>query len=109
VTGVQTCALPISLREADLLAGKVDIEAVLEQNRALRRMVEAILGRIPFFPADLPISGGEVAALTGPGPQVKEVLDDLLLRVQAGKLENTAAALRAALEKKRLRSQLEYR
>ena len=99
----------LALREADLLAGKVDIEAVLEQNRALRRMVEATLGRVPFFPADLSISGGEVAALTGPGPQVKEVLDDLLLRVQAGKLENTAAALRAALEKKRLRSQLEYR
>lgn len=93
----------LTLREADLLAGKVEIDAVLEQNRALRRMVETCLARVPFFPADLSISGGEVAALMGPGPQVREVLEDLLSRVQAGKLENTTAALRAALEKKRLR------
>ncbi|MEW5762043.1 MAG: CCA tRNA nucleotidyltransferase [Bacillota bacterium] len=99
----------LTLREADLLAGKVDIEARLEQNRALREKAAACLERVPFFAADLRISGGEVAAVTGRGPQVKEMLDDLLARVQAGTLENTPAALQEALARKAARAKPEGR
>lgn len=88
------------LRRADLLGGKVDAEAVLEQNDLLQETVAEVLSRVPFYPEDLAISGGEVAALVGRGPQVKQVLEDLLVRVQGEQLDNEPDVLKEAVRKK---------
>lgn len=88
------------LRQADLLGGKVDPEDILDGNRRLEEMVGELLSRVPFFPEDLAITGGEVAALVGRGPQVKHVMEDLVVRVQGGQLVNHPGVLKEAVEKK---------
>ncbi|MEW6541430.1 MAG: CCA tRNA nucleotidyltransferase [Bacillota bacterium] len=88
------------LRRADLLGGKVDTLAVLDGNERLAEMVKDIMWRVPFYPEDLAITGGEVAALVGRGPQVKQVMEDLVVRVQGGQLDNRPVVLKEAVEKK---------
>lgn len=90
----------LALRRADTLGLKVNPEPVLEQTDRLGDLVEALLRRLPFFQEDLAISGGDAARIVGRGPQVKQVLEDLVLRVQSGELPNRAEDLRRALEKK---------
>ena len=89
------------LCRADISAGKVD------PNHAgvdkMEKLFQEVLNQVPFYHADLAISGGEVAERFGAGPQVRHFLDNLLKRVQEGELENSPAALRKALEKKHRR------
>ncbi|WP_334110059.1 CCA tRNA nucleotidyltransferase [Thermodesulfitimonas autotrophica] len=87
----------LTLREADLRGGKVRPEGRLAENERLRVLVADVLMRVPFYPADLALSGRVVARYLGEGPQVKRVLDDLLRRVQEGSLPNEAEALEKAL------------
>jgi tRNA nucleotidyltransferase/poly(A) polymerase len=91
------------LRGADLLGGKVDSEETVRENVILENIVQLCLIKVPFYVEDLVISGGEVASLVGRGPQVKQMLNILLERVQNGDLPNQQAALREAVRKKALR------
>jgi tRNA nucleotidyltransferase/poly(A) polymerase len=88
------------LREADLKGGKVEIRARLRENARLKELVGDVLGRIPFYPADLAVKGRVVAQYLGEGPQVGAVLEGLVQEVQEGKLANETEALVAALEKR---------
>jgi len=88
------------LRRADLLGGKINNGAVLDGNQRLEEMVKDTLWRMPFYPEDLAITGGDVAALVGRGPQVKQVMEDLVVRVQGGQLDNHPVVLKEAVEKK---------
>lgn len=90
----------LTLREADLRGGKVKPEARLSENAHLRRLVHDVLSRVPFYPADLAVSGRAVARYLGEGPQVRGVCEELLEQVQEGKLPNDAQALEAILKKK---------
>jgi len=96
----------LALRRADLLGGKVDSLAVLDGNQRLEEMVKDVMWRVPFFPEDLAITGGEVAALVGRGPQVKQVMEDLVVRVQGGQLDNHPGVLKEAVEKKAWRRKM---
>lgn len=87
------------LRGADLRGGKVRPEERLAENERLRVLIEEILARVPFYPADLAVSGREVARYVGEGPQVGKILGDLLRRVQEGNLPNEPEALVRALTK----------
>ncbi len=91
------------LRNADLLGGKVNPAPVLRENVLLENLVQLCLIKVPFYVEDLAISGGEVSALVGRGPQVKKMLNILLERVQNGELANKRAVLREAVRKKAMR------
>lgn len=86
----------LALHEADRLGGHThpDITGLHE----VRLLVQGILRDIPFFPAQLAVSGREIAAKLGCGLQVRDFQENLLNRIQAGQLPNTPAALQAALE-----------
>ncbi len=94
------------LRRADLLGGKVNPAAVLEENAQLEAVIAEVVARVPFYTEDLAISGGEVAELVGRGPQVKQVLEDLVVRVQGGFLDNSPGVLKEAVRKKAWRKRL---
>jgi hypothetical protein len=94
------------LRKADILGGKVDPARVLAENERLREVVAKVTSQVPFYAEDLAISGGEVAELVGRGPQVKQVMDDLVVRIQGGHLENEPAALKEAVRKRAWRKQM---
>lgn len=91
------------LRNADLLGGKVNPETILQENVLLENLVQLCLIKVPFYVEDLAVSGGEVSALVGRGPQVKKMLNILLDRVQNGDLANNRAVLREAVRKKAAR------
>lgn len=86
----------LTLHEADRLGGHTqpDITGLEE----VRRLSAAILHDVPFFPAQLAISGREIATKLGGGSYVGDFQQNLLMRIQAGQLENTHTALIAALE-----------
>jgi len=88
------------LRRADTLGAKADPEPVLDQTDRLEKIVKDILESVPFYPEDLDISGGEVATVVGRGPQVKQILEDLVVRVQKKQLPNRKDELRQAVRKK---------
>lgn len=85
----------LELHRADRLAGHVDPD--LSAWEAAAGHLRQILRLMPFYPAELAVSGGEIAAQLGSGPQVKAFQSDLLMRIQAGRLDNTRAALLSAL------------
>lgn len=103
---VEALGQSLILRRADLLGGKVDHEAVLEENMQLEAMIGEVIDRVPFYPEDLAISGGEVAAVVGRGPQVKQVMEDLVVRIQSGLLDNKRNVLQEAVRKKAWRRQM---
>ncbi len=88
----------LALRQADLLAGKESPD--LAELEELVRVVRDVLATVPFYTANLAISGGQVARELSAGPQVGQFLASLLERVQAGQLENSAEILASALNKK---------
>lgn len=88
----------LALRRADTLGLKVNPEPVLKRTERLREMVNDLLQRLPFYPEDLALGGGDVAAIVGRGPQVKQVLTELVTRVQAGELDNRSEDLRRVLQ-----------
>ncbi|MEW6173089.1 MAG: CCA tRNA nucleotidyltransferase [Bacillota bacterium] len=90
----------ITLHEADLKGGKVDPEQRLVENERLKTMTEDLLDRVPFYPADLAVGGNVVVQYLGEGPQVKAVLDDLVLAIQAKELVNEKEEVEEALKKK---------
>jgi len=83
------------LNEADRLAGHTQPD--LAALKAVQAMAERILAEVPFFPAQLNLSGQQIAALLGSGPIVNRFQYNLLERIQAGRLSNSPAALTAAL------------
>lgn len=91
------------LRQADLSGGRAHPEKLLKENVLLENLVQLCLIKVPFYTEDLAISGGEVSALVGRGPQVKTLLNILLERVQNGDLANKPVVLREAARKKALR------
>lgn len=64
----------------------------------LLQEMQPVMREIPFFISQLAVSGGEIAAVLGAGPQVRAFQQDLLRRIQSGELRNEAASLRQALE-----------
>jgi tRNA nucleotidyltransferase (CCA-adding enzyme) len=96
----------IVLRHADLAAGKVnpDWQMVMQ----VEEMLDRVLATVPFYTAELKISGGDVAHQLGSGPQVGKFLADVLERVIAGRLPNSREALLNALtcRARRLKSAL---
>nr|WP_169313150.1 CCA tRNA nucleotidyltransferase [Acetonema longum] len=85
----------LELHRADRLAGHVEPDLSTWETAAGH--LGRILATMPFYPAELAISGGEIAAQLGSGPQVKSFQSDLLMRIQAGRLDHTREALLAAL------------
>lgn len=83
------------LHRADLLAGKRDPR--LEDFERMTAVVRDVLQDVPFYITQLAITGGEVAGVLGPGPQVSRFLSGLLERVQAGQLRNERSELLDAL------------
>ncbi len=90
----------LALREADLKGGKIEPAQRLADNEQLKALVVDIIRRVPFYPVDLAVDGSAVARYLGEGPQVKAVLDDLVLDVQHGRLANEVDAVEKALKKK---------
>ncbi|MEG6585249.1 CCA tRNA nucleotidyltransferase [Dendrosporobacter sp. 1207_IL3150] len=70
----------------------------------LEELVFSVLSALPFFPAQLAIKGGDIAAKIGAGPQVGKIQKNFLERIQCGQLENTIDALENALESQLKRS-----
>ncbi|MBC7106806.1 MAG: HD domain-containing protein, partial [Firmicutes bacterium] len=69
----------LALRRADRLAGKVDPD--LERLEAVAGTAERVLAGMPFFAADLAVSGGDAVAAGLSGPEVGRTLEILLRRV----------------------------
>ena len=64
------------------------------------RRAEWLLGSLPYYPADLPVSGRDLlAAGLAPGPTVGKILLDLVRRVQQGSLSGDRVALLVAAQK----------
>ncbi|NMB34719.1 MAG: CCA tRNA nucleotidyltransferase [Firmicutes bacterium] len=87
-----------ALRRADLAAGIID--PAWQKVREVEQMLKQIFEELPFYVAELEISGGEVAQKLGGGPQVGKFLADLLDRVIAGRLPNRREFLQTALERR---------
>ncbi|HWR41854.1 CCA tRNA nucleotidyltransferase [Sporomusa sp.] len=85
-----------TLHQADRLAGHTQSD--MAGLKAVREIASEILLEVPFFPAQLRLSGQEIAAKIGGGPGVGRFQQNLLERIQAGRLNNTHAALTAALD-----------
>jgi hypothetical protein len=90
----QAVAQLFALYWADATATRTKPNDSLEQ---LLQQVEPILQQTPFFVSQLAISGGDIAAELGSGPQVGSFQKNLLQRIQSGTLKNEAGALRQAL------------
>ena len=93
-----------TLRYADLAGGIV--APAFHKVREVEKLKDTVLAEVPFYVAELKISGGAVAAALGSGPQVGKFLADLLNRVIAGRLPNTPAALQEALARRLRRLQM---
>ena len=87
------------LAQADNLArGKDEASSFLPE---MEQRVQNIVREMVFYPRELNISGDFIIEKLGyQGPQVGKVLQDLLVDVQSGRLENTAEALQRAVLKK---------
>jgi len=70
---------------------------------ANRVAVDTILECLPLYVKELSVDGNDVTSRGFSGPRVGHVLDDLLVRVQSGQLENKESSLRQAVDKKVLR------
>lgn len=86
------------LRRADIAGGKVDRD--FSQVEVLEGLVERVLGEMPLYVSELALQGGMAAKELGAGPQVKEFLEYLLMRVQQGGLPNKTEALLKELNNK---------
>lgn len=86
--------------------GKATRNVPNDDSEQLANFMRPLLDTLPFYPADLLISGGEIAAVLGAGKQVGQFQRALLQRIQSGLLENTRAALLAALHNKVRRQKL---
>jgi len=89
------------LARADVKGGMVEPD--FSHLNALEEMVNKILATGPFYVAELAISGKDVAAELGSGPQVGKFMTDALVRIQSGALDNEKNALFAALAKRKVR------
>jgi tRNA nucleotidyltransferase (CCA-adding enzyme) len=87
-----------ALRYADLAAGIVD--PAWRKVREVERLKDEVLTAVPFYVAELKISGGDVAQELGSGPQVGKFLADVLDRVIAGQLPNRREPLLDALARR---------
>lgn len=85
-----------ALHQADRLAGHTqpDIDGL----EAVQSIAGSLLLEIPFFSAQLALRGQEIASRLGGGLEVGRFQQNLLVRIQAGELSNTQAALGAALD-----------
>lgn len=59
-----------------------------------------VLEKLVLYPEELKVSGEFIAKKMGHGPQVGKVLQDLLIDVQSGRLQNSPQELQAAVLKK---------
>jgi len=85
-------------RADDLARGGEDVNLSLRKSAAL---LQRILEKMVLYPQDLAISGDYIAGkMGGPGPPVGKVLQDLLVDVQSGRLENKPEVLQKAVRKK---------
>ncbi|WP_371374617.1 CCA tRNA nucleotidyltransferase [Sporomusa aerivorans] len=91
------------LHQADRLGGHTqpDIHGL----NAVKEIAENLLNEVPFFVSQLGISGREIAAKLGSGPDVGQFQQNLLTRVQSGQLDNDYDALAAALSARAKRLQ----
>lgn len=88
----------LALWQADLLGGKVNPDpAKLD---ALSGAVAWALDTLPFYRAELAVSGRDVEGAGFSGPQVGHELNALLERTRSGQLPNERDALLAALRKR---------
>ncbi len=89
----------ILLAQADNLGRGMDEESSFlpEMSRMLQETAENMV----LYPWELEVSGHFIAEELGiQGPQVGKVLEDLLVQVQSGELENSRELLREAVRKK---------
>jgi len=63
-------------------------------------ILEKVLEKMVLYPEELKISGAFIAEKMGQGPQVGKVLQDLLVDVQVGRLQNSPQDLQDAVLKK---------
>jgi hypothetical protein len=85
-----------ALHKADRLGGHTQPDVVgLEQ---VRKLAQSLVQVVPFFPAQLAISGRDIAAKLGSGPEVGAFLQNLLTRIQSGQLHNIPEDLFSALD-----------
>ena len=87
-----------ALRRADLAAGIIN--PAWQKVRQVEEHLDQILAELPFYVAELQISGGDVAQKLGSGPQIGKFLGDVLDRVIAGHFPNCREALLDALDRK---------
>lgn len=85
-----------ALHEADRLGGHTQPD--LAGLAAVRNLALALLHTMPFFSAQLAISGREIMDKLGSGPEVGRFQTNLLTRIQAGELVNYREPLLAALD-----------
>jgi len=83
------------LHWADRVGGHVD--PGVEAWRSVDALTRQIFADVPFYPAQLAITGGDIAKELGMGEQVRGFQLDLLTRIQSGQLANSREALLAAL------------
>ncbi len=76
------------LRRAVLVSSHNDAVSVLRENEEIRKLSVDIIAKNPFYPEDLSVSGGDLAALVGSGPQVKLITKNLISQVQEGVMQN---------------------
>ncbi|MGO0123067.1 CCA tRNA nucleotidyltransferase [Desulfothermobacter acidiphilus] len=93
-----------ALRRADLKGGKVAETEGLQELERLRRLVEEVWARVPFYPSDLALSGRELKELLGEGPQVGRAQKELLRAVQSGRVDNVRNELLELAQKWRSKS-----
>ena len=65
--------------------------------QAVKEIADRLMARVPFFPSQLALSGGEIANKLGGGPEISRFQQNLLTRIQARQLANTKESLMAAL------------
>lgn len=96
-----------ALRRADLAAGI--IAPAWPKVREVEQELARIFLELPFYVAELKISGGDVARELGSGPQVGKFLTDVLDRVIAGHFPNCREDLQHALARRVRRLELKER
>ncbi|MDU4962474.1 MAG: CCA tRNA nucleotidyltransferase [Sporomusaceae bacterium] len=94
----------LQLHRADRAGGHVI--PGLDEWRQVWQLCGGLLERIPFFPEQLAVSGGEIARLLGAGVQIRQFQADLLVRVQSGLLDNSRESLLTALAARARRKML---
>ena len=86
------------LWRADMSAGKVNPQ--FELLDALEKEFSDLLEKVPLYPADLAINGKEIAAVLGPGPQVRFCLNNLLKKCKKVNWKTSTLYLRTRLKKR---------